>query len=502
MAWRFANLGARWGRQSRHIYVLAAGGISIPLHRNIVSNEDMKQNQSVKQPIGKVNVDASNLIPFHLSTWTKIQEGLPDERKVNKQLNPMAEKYTGMNFVNPDELVMGHIIRNDSKASHRRHEIKNGCVRANAGRDIYWQPEQVNVAIVTCGGLCPGLNSIIRELTNVLWYDYDVKNITGMTGGYNGLSNPEEFEPVKLNPDIVREIHLKGGSVLKAGRGGFDAVKICDNLTKMGINMLFVVGGDGTQAAGAKIFEEARKRDLKVSIIGVPKSIDNDVLFIDKTFGFESAVATASDIIRNAWIEARSCENGVGVVKLMGRDAGFIAAHAALASTLVDVILVPEVNFKLQDVHAHVWNCLKRKGHCVVVVAEGAGQEYVATGKLDGTGHTVYGDIGIFMRDSLNGYLKSKGGRCFYIDPSYIIRSCPIRPNDHIYCLRLSSDAVHTAMRGYSGVCVGALHNVICIFPSSLIASGKRKMNVKDANWQNAVHRAKMPPALSGYTSA
>jgi len=451
-------------------------------------------------PLVPPEKDASNLTPYHLATWQKKEmSGLVPEQKVNKQLNPLAEKLSHMNFVNPDELVMGHILRNDSKAAQRRVETKNGCVRANAARDIYWKPEEVKVGMVTCGGLCPGLNSIIREVTNVLWFDYGIKDITGFTGGYGGLSDPDAYEPIKLDTEYVREIHLKGGSVLKAGRGGFDPVKICDNLEKMGVNMLFVIGGDGTQSAGAKLFEEARKRDLKISIIGVPKSIDNDILFIDKTFGFESAVATASDIIRNAWVEAKSCEKGVGVVKLMGRDAGYIAVYASLASTLVDVILIPEAKFKLEDVHEHVWNTLKRKGHCVVVVAEGAGQEYVATGKTDATGHQVYGDIGAFMRDSLNAYLKPKGGRTFYIDPSYIVRSCPIRPIDHVYCLRLASDAVHTGMRGYSGVCVGAMHNTICIFPSSLIASGKKKMGLKDSYWQHAVQRTKMPASLSGH---
>jgi 6-phosphofructokinase 1 len=447
-------------------------------------------------------LDASSLKPYHLATWQRADEsGLPNERLVNKILNPMAEQWQGMNFVNPDELVMGHIIKNDSKEHTRRAEVANGCVRANAARDIYWAPEKVKVGMVTCGGLCPGLNSIIREITNVLWYDYGIKDITGMTGGYNGLSHPEQFEPMELNPSVVRTIHMQGGSILKAGRGGLECEKIINNLRDRGINVLFVIGGDGTQFAAHLLFKEAKKQDYQLSIVGVPKSIDNDVLFIDKTFGFESAVATASDIIRNAWVEASSCENGVGVVKLMGRDAGFVAVYASLASTLVDVTLIPEVDFKLADVHNHVYNTLKRKGHCVVVVAEGAGQKFVATDAKDATGHQVYGDIGVFMKDSINAYLKDKGGRCFYIDPSYIIRSCPIRPNDHIYCLRLASDAVHTAMRGYSGVCVGALHNVICIFPSNIIASGKRKMGVNSSFWQHAVQRSKMPVTLSGYSN-
>eukprot|EP00928_Gymnodinium_smaydae_P080987 TRINITY_DN64574_c0_g1_i1.p1 TRINITY_DN64574_c0_g1~~TRINITY_DN64574_c0_g1_i1.p1 ORF type:complete len:501 (+),score=81.57 TRINITY_DN64574_c0_g1_i1:85-1587(+) len=443
-------------------------------------------------------LSSGNMKPFHLATWQSNQGGLVDERKINGHTNPMAVTWPNMNFVNPNELVAGHIIQNDSKAKSRSQEIAAGCVRGNACREIYWEPTKVKAALVTCGGLCPGLNSIIREVTNCLWYNYGVEEVIGMTAGYNGLSDPDNHPQIKLNPDLVREIHMKGGSILKAGRGGFDAEKICDNLEKMGINMLFVIGGDGTQSAGALLYQAARKRNLQLSIVGIPKSIDNDVLYFDKTFGFDSSVAEAQQVIRNGWVEATSCDKGVGIVKLMGRDAGFVAMHAALASTIVDLVLIPEVKFNLDDVLTHVSDAVERKGFCVVAVAEGAGQEYVATGKKDATGHAVYGDIGVFLKDKLNAHLKPSGGRCFYIDPSYIIRSCPIRPNDHIYCGRLASDAVHTAMRGYTGVCVGPIHNIIVILPSKMIAAGKRKVNVKSSGWQSCVQSCKMPMSLSG----
>jgi len=264
------------------------------------------------------------------------------------------------------------------------------------------------------------------------------------------------------------------------------------------VNMLFLVGGDGTQSAGNLLYEEAKRRNMKLSIVGVPKSIDNDVMYFDKTFGFDSAVAAASEVIRNVFVEATSAEKGVGIVKLMGRDAGFVAMNAALASTIVDLTLVPEVKVDLDDIYKHVDKTLDRKNFMVIAVAEGAGQEFVATGKKDATGHTVYGDIGEFLRDSINDHLKGKGGRTFYINPSYIIRSVPIRPNDHIYCSRLARDAVHTAMRGYSGVCVGALHNIVVIVPSRLIADKKRKIKVNSSAWQTCVQTCKMPKSLSG----
>ncbi|CAK0800514.1 unnamed protein product [Prorocentrum cordatum] len=358
---------------------------------------------------------------------------------------------------------------------------------------------QTKAAIVTCGGLCPGLNSIIREVTNTLWTDYGIRDIVGLTGGYNGLSDPENNPPVELTKDSVSEIHMKGGSILKAGRGGLDLPKICDNLKTMGINILFVVGGDGTQYAGNMLYEACRERDLPVSVIGVPKSIDNDVLVFDKTFGFESAVVSASETVRNVWVEATSCQKGVGIVKLMGRDAGFVAMHAALASTIADVVLIPEVSFKMEDVLEHVERTLDRKGYCVVIVAEGAGQEHVSTGEKDATGHTVYGDIGTFLRDKVNEYFKDKGGRSFYIDPSYIIRSIPVRPIDHIYCSQLARGAAHVAMRGYTGVCVGALNRIEVIIPSTIIARGKRRIDTRSFEWQSCVTASGMPPSLAGF---
>jgi len=441
---------------------------------------------------------SANLQPHHLATWQNSSSGGVDEGRLNGVLNPLAENFPTMSFLNPEEKVMGHIIMNDSQRNSRFAELSDGCFRANATRNIFWKPAEVRAAIVTCGGLCPGLNSIIREVTNCLQYQYGVTDILGMQGGYNGLSDPISYTSVPLNSKMVREIHMKGGSILKAGRGGFDPDKICDNLVKLGINMLFTVGGDGTQSASNQLFMEARKRNLPVSIVGVPKSIDNDVLYFDRTFGFESAVASAAEVIRNAWVEATSCAKAVGIVKLMGRDAGFVAMQAAMASTIVDLVMIPEVPVKIEDVLAHVDKVVERKGFMVVVVAEGAGQELVATGKKDATGHTVYGDIGTYLRDAVNKHLKPKGGRSFYIDPSYIIRSVPIGPIDHIYCSRLARDAVHTAMRGYSGVCVGALHNVVVMMPSSLIAKGKRTVNPKSSSWQNCVQACKMPSNLSG----
>jgi 6-phosphofructokinase 1 len=460
--------------------------------------------QLVATPMTEQTPDSSShLSGHHLSTWQDDESKhalwpRPESQRKQGVLNPMASARPNMNFLNPNEKVQGAIILNDSKAALRSHALDGGAIRGNATEEIWWEPAKVKAALVTCGGLCPGLNSIIQGVTNCLWRDYGVHDIVGITAGYNGLTAPEKHLHIALTPQVVAAIHLEGGSILKAGRGGFDAVKACDTLRARGITHLFVIGGDGTQFAGHLLYEEARRQNLPVSVVGVPKSIDNDVLFVDRTFGFDSAVEAAAGVIRNGWVEATSCDKGVGIIKLMGRDAGFVAAHAALASNLVDLVLVPEVGVEMEDVKAHVDCVLARKGHMVIVVAEGAGQAHVATGKKDASGHTIYGDIGVFLRDTLNSYLKPKGGRTFYIDPSYIIRSVPTNPIDHIYCVRLANNAVHTAMRGYTGVCVGARHNIIVILKSKLIASGKKQLKIKSSTWQTCVQVCAMPDNLTG----
>jgi len=500
MASRFATFTAQaWARQCPPAALVVAGFAQAGhTARPPLKGEEAlpPPSELPKEPLAR---SASNLKPHHLSSWQTEETGLVHERDVNTVLSPMSIVWKKMNFLNPDELVLGHIIKNDSKIASRRQEIADGCVRANACKDIWWEPTKVKAAIVTCGGLCPGLNSIIREVTLCLNFDYGVTDIYGIQAGYNGLSHPIKFPPIPLDAKDVREIHMKGGSILKAARGGFDAKRIVSNLEEMGINMLFLIGGDGTQFAGHLLYEEAKKQNVAVSIVGVPKSIDNDVLFFDKTFGFDSAVAAASEVIRNGFVEATSCHKGVGIVKLMGRDAGYVAMSASLASTIVDLCLIPEVKVQLEEVDKYVDTVLDRKDFMVIAVAEGAGQEWVSTGEKDATGHTIYGDVGVFLKSHLNKHLKASGGRTFYIDPSYIIRSCPIRPNDHIYCSRLARDAVHSAMRGYTGVCVGAINNIIVIMPSQLDASGKKRVNIRSSQWQSCVQSCKMPAELAGW---
>eukprot|EP01062_Namystynia_karyoxenos_P014156 TRINITY_DN150_c0_g3_i1.p1 TRINITY_DN150_c0_g3~~TRINITY_DN150_c0_g3_i1.p1 ORF type:complete len:608 (+),score=175.83 TRINITY_DN150_c0_g3_i1:110-1825(+) len=457
--------------------------------------------------MGKGNVSPSlpmvtELAEHHLSSWKKGAQktGMLDEEQVNKIQNPMEVHWPHMPFQGPHEQVIGEVLTNDSCGRDgMTRGLSGGFVRAGATRKIWWDPKSVRAGIVTCGGLCPGLNSIVREVTRCLRHCYGVDSVTGFRSGYNGMRKPDEYPPIRLTTETCRDIHQKGGSLIEAGRGGFNPDALCDTLHSHGINLLFVVGGDGTQWAADVLVQAAQERNLPVSVVGIPKSIDNDVCFFDRTFGFETAVQAGCVVIRHGHVEASSCHNGVAVVKLMGRDAGFVARNAALASTLADAVLIPEVDWKLQDLLDHVVATLRRKHHMVIVVAEGAGQEHVATGKLDSTGHTVYGDIGKFLVDKINSHLKgSIGGRCFYIDPSYIIRSGPAEPNDHMYCARMAYESVHAAMRGYTGVCVGSVNGFMVMVPMKYIAGARRMVKPTSSIWQACVQSAKMPATLAG----
>jgi len=453
------------------------------------------------RPNSRGEMSMVDLGAHHLSTWSGNKSGVTfEEGEANKHINPMQITWPGSRFHAPEEAVLGNILNKDSSS---RVGMAGGGVpgflRAGATEKIYWNPKAVRAGIVTCGGLCPGLNSIIREVTRCLRHCYHVDSVLGFRSGYAGILKPSEHPPIVLTTENCREIHMRGGSILEAGRGGFNPDGILDTLRSHGINMLWVVGGDGTQWAADVLVQAAQERCMEMSVVGIPKSIDNDVVYFDRTFGFDTAVTAGCDVIRRGHVEASSCHNGVAIVKLMGRDAGFVARNAALASTLADLVLIPEVKWKVDDLLQHVEGVLTRKHHMTIVVAEGAGQEHVSTGKQDDTGHTIYGDIGAFLKDIINKHLKKTiGGRCFYIDPSYIIRSGPADPSDHMYCARMAYDSVHAAMRGYTGVVVGSVHGFMVMVPMARMAGIRRTVQVSSSVWQACVQSAKMPACLSG----
>ena len=249
------------------------------------------------------------------------------------------------------------------------------CMETGGPRAQLFHPQYLSrAAIVTCGGLCPGLNSVIKGIVEMLHQEYGVREIYGIPYGYAGLADPEAHPPINLDPDTVDTIHMEGGSILGTSRGSQDVELSVQNLVNMRVNMLFAIGGDGTLRGAQAISEEVQRRGLEISVVGVPKTIDNDIQFVGSSFGFETAVYQSTPVITAAHVEARSVYNGLGIVKLMGRDSGFISAYATLANPVVNFCLIPEEEIVLEGPHGllkAVERRFRRKSHAVIIVAEG-----------------------------------------------------------------------------------------------------------------------------------
>lgn len=348
---------------------------------------------------------------------------------------------------------------------------------------IYFDPSKTRAGIVTCGGLCPGLNDVIRSVVLGLYKNYSVSRIYGFRYGYQGFIASYGHEALELTPEMVDGWQDLGGTALGSSRGPQDIPEIVDCLERMAINQLYVVGGDGTMRGALQIAEETEKRGLKIAVVGVPKTIDNDIVIIDESFGFQTAVDAAREILRCAHVESKGTPNGIGLVKLMGRDSGFIAAHAALAMSDVNLVLIPEQPFKLIGEHGflpYLLERIKRRRHAVIAVAEGAGQDLmddVTQGICDASGNKLHGDIGLFLKDKIETYFKKNEVEVSikYFNPSYSIRSVPTNAKDSIYCMSLGHDAVHAAMAGRTEMIVGSIKGSMCHIPMESIA-GKRKM--------------------------
>ncbi len=355
---------------------------------------------------------------------------------------------------------------------------------------LFFNPEETRVGIVTCGGLCPGLNDVIRSLFLDLYHAYGVNKVYGFLGGYQGLDPERGRDPLLLTPEIVDGIHKKGGTMLGTSRGPVDTGLAVDNLIKRGINVLFTVGGDGTQRGGNELFQEAKKRGYHLSVVGIPKTIDNDVAFVSRTFGFGTAIDEATKVLDRAHTEARSVENGISIVKLMGRHAGFLTVGATVASQDVNFALVPEVPFKLDGplgfLAALKARILDRK-HAVIAVAEGAGQDLLKSvnEERDASGNLKIMDIGLFLRERIEAYFKAEGIPMVmrYFDPSYQVRSTPANANDSILCDLFARNAVHAAMAGKTGLVIGYLHNQFIHVPIELLTSRKKTMDVTGIGW-------------------
>ena len=355
---------------------------------------------------------------------------------------------------------------------------------------IFFDPKKTRAGIVTCGGLCPGLNNVIRSLVLELHHGYGVREILGFIDGYQGLDPWRGSEPIPLTPEFVEDIHKEGGSVLNTSRGPVDVSVAVDNLIRRKVNILFVVGGDGTQRGGAAIYKEASQRGHALAVVGVPKTIDNDVAFVTRTFGYVTAVEEAAKAIACAHTEAHSVHNGISIVKIMGRHAGFIAAGATVASQDVNFTLVPEVPFVLDGEDGFLAALEKRvvdRAHAVVLVAEGAGQHLIAgdSGERDASGNIKLKDIGQFMRDKIDTHFKAKGVpfAIRYIDPSYLVRSVPASAEDAVLCDFFARNAVHAAMAGKTGLVIGYQHGKFTHVPVELLTTKQKTLDLNSPAW-------------------
>jgi 6-phosphofructokinase 1 len=405
----------------------------------------------------------------------------------------------GVRFVRDDERVLYHARLEELKPWIDKHVGPPAMEAAGAREKIFFDPARLSCGIVTCGGICPGLNDVIRSVVLSLHHHYGVHNIYGFRFGYEGLVPRYGHKPLELLPENVVRIHEMGGSILGSSRGPQDPAEMVKYLKELNIGILFTIGGDGTLRGAQKISEEAIRQGLPLSVIGIPKTIDNDISFIQSTFGFETAVSEARRATYAANTEAEAARNSVGLVKLMGRDSGFIAAYAVLVNSNVNFCLVPEVRFSLDGFLGALRQRIERRGHAVVVVAEGAGQDLMEkTAERDASGNVKHGDVGIFLRDAIKDYFKQAGMEMNlkYIDPSYTIRSVAANPHDSAFCLLLGHAAVHAGMSGRTNMVVSFWNHNFTHVPISLAVSQRKKIDPEGMLWSSVLASTGQPKEM------
>lgn len=429
----------------------------------------------------------------HCLTANELPNLTIDKLGSSSVVSPIAK--SSRYFTNDSEKILLYSHVKDIKTSQISDKALPMLERAGPRQKIFFDTKKTNCGIVTCGGLCPGLNDVIRTIVLSLTWQYSVRKIFGFRYGYAGLSSKAPKEPLVLTPESVDEIHLKGGDILSLSRGHQDPDDIVRNLEKRKISLLFVIGGDGTLRGASDIVKAIKKRNLKIGVIGVPKTIDNDICAVEQSFGFSTAVEASRSAICGAHEEAKAAWNGVGLVKLMGRDSGFIAAYATLANSDVNFCFIPEVSIVLNGENGFLRSLekrLDRKRHALIVVAEGAGQDLVQKDRCqerDASGNIVYSDIGWFLKNEITEYFKKKKKPLVlkYIDPSYIIRSVPANSQDSAFCLRLGQNAVHAGMSGRTNMVVGYWNQYFVHIPISLAILKKKKVDPTGHLWQTVL---------------
>jgi len=406
--------------------------------------------------------------------------------------SPLLQR--GSRFIDDSEKILLYSHTEDLKDHENSGKKPPMLEVAGPRRKIFFDPRNLNCGIVTCGGLCPGLNDVIRTITLSLIWQYGARIVLGFRYGYAGLSSKAPAPPAVLSPEEVDEIHLKGGDILSSSRGPQEPEDIVNNLQKREIGILFVIGGDGTLKGACQIIRIIKKRGLKISVIGIPKTIDNDICGIERSFGFSTAVEASRSAILSAHAEAKGAWNGVGLVQLMGRESGFIAAYATLANSDVNFCFIPEAPLVLKGEDGFLRALerrLDKKHHAVIVVAEGVG-ETLENGKepvTDASGNVMRDDIGIFLKDRITQYFKEKDKPISlkYIDPSYMIRSLPADSNDSAFCLMLGQNAVHAGMSGRTNMVIGYWNQYFVHVPISLAILKRKKVDPNGHLWQTVL---------------
>jgi 6-phosphofructokinase 1 len=371
---------------------------------------------------------------------------------------------------------------------------------AGARERLFFNPPETRAGIVTCGGLCPGLNDVIRSLFFEMHHAYRVKEVVGFRWGYQGLDPEHGTEPLVLTPELVDGIHLQGGTILGTSRGPVDKARAVENLIRRRINILFAIGGDGTQRGAQELFDEAQRRGHRLAVVGIPKTIDNDIPFVARSFGFLTAVHEAAMVLQRAHTEARSVQNGIALVKLMGRHAGFLTAEATVASQDVNFTLIPEVPFQLEGEGGFLSALQQRivnRGHALIAVAEGSGQELLGnTGKeRDPSGNVRLSDIGLFLQRKIEEWFQARKIPFVmrYFDPSYIVRSSPDNAEDTILCDQFARHAAHAAMAGKTGLVIGFLHDRFIHVPIELLATQQKRLDPDSPAWSAVLSATGQP---------
>ena len=416
------------------------------------------------------------------------------EAKIPTPVRKRADGADGMSFVSDENRIVIEI--DDHQIARMVKEGQNlPCFElAGPRRQIFFDPSKLKCALVSCGGLCPGLNDIIRSIVLELHYGYGVRNIFGIRYGLQGFIARYGHALIDLTPETVVNIHDRGGTVLGSSRGPQDIDEIIDSLERMNIGLLFMIGGDGTLTAAGHIADAILDRGLKIGVVGVPKTIDNDIYMVAKSFGFDTAVDVATQAIISANNEAEGYPNGIGLIKLMGRHAGFIAATAVLAQQDVNFVLIPEVDFDLdgpKGLLAALEKRLAKRKHAVIVAAEGAGQRFFDedTEERDASGNIKLKDIGLFLKQAIGSHFASKNIEISikYIDPSYMIRSLPANANDRVFCNFLGRNAVHAGMAGKTSMLIGHWNNQFVHVPMKLIAGKRKNVNPTGSLWRSTL---------------